>query len=208
MISSGLKKLKAHLIAFYAPTPKVYEMLPPPREDMDEVLAILFTGPSQPAPEDLKRLPLLVQRNNVKRVLEWLKLNHVGYSDIVISDFNLASYPKDRSPIEIVYRKSLEAAGTIDPSAHPNPDDTGIVKEDCPFVVHGIMGDKMLTKTTNELKGIAVHHWQSNGKALRVGHSSQPRNLFNNLSLYPDMFPWLFPYGLGGLGSSSSRMSV
>jgi hypothetical protein len=37
------------------------------------------------------------------------------------------------------------------------------------------------------------------GSVLAVGHSDKPESIFNNPSLYPDMFPWLFPYGYGGL---------
>ena len=37
--------MTAHVIAFESPLPKVYHILPPPVEDMDDVLAVLFTGP-------------------------------------------------------------------------------------------------------------------------------------------------------------------
>ena len=43
--SSGLRKMASHVIAFESPVPKLYQSLPPPVEDLDEVLAILFTGP-------------------------------------------------------------------------------------------------------------------------------------------------------------------
>ncbi|KAH0586948.1 hypothetical protein H2248_005778 [Termitomyces sp. 'cryptogamus'] len=118
--------MKAHLIAFEAPVLKVYDMLPPPKEDMDKVLAILSTGPAQPTPEDLKQLPLLVHSKAVKRALEWLKLNHVGYLDIIISDDNLNNYPEDKPPVEIVYHKSLDLAETADPASHSVEDKKGV----------------------------------------------------------------------------------
>lgn len=40
-------------IAFESPVAKVYNTLPPPVEDLDEVLAVLFTGPCQPTREEL-----------------------------------------------------------------------------------------------------------------------------------------------------------
>ena len=52
--------MTANVVAFQSPVPKVYTMLPPPRDDLDEVLAILYTGPCKPTPEDLKRLPIFV----------------------------------------------------------------------------------------------------------------------------------------------------
>ncbi|KAG6896232.1 hypothetical protein C0992_009557 [Termitomyces sp. T32_za158] len=138
--SSGLKKMNAHLIVFNAPVMKVYEILPPPKEDMDEVLAILFTGPSQPTPNELRRLPLLVHRNYVKHALEWLKLNHTGYSGINISESNLNAYPEDKPPVEIVYRKSedLDLTDTVDPASHSVQDEKVSSDGECPFVVHGI----------------------------------------------------------------------
>ena len=79
---------------------------------MDDVLAILFTGPSKPTEEDLtrlpllvrKKLPLLVRRNQVGKALEWLKLNHVDYQDLEISYENLERYPEDTPPVSVEYR--------------------------------------------------------------------------------------------------------
>ena len=41
--SSGLRKMASHIIAFKSPVPKIYRKLPPPMEELDEVLAILFS---------------------------------------------------------------------------------------------------------------------------------------------------------------------
>ncbi len=46
--------MKANVIAFENPTPKIYDILPPPIEDIQEVMAILFTGPAKPTLEDFK----------------------------------------------------------------------------------------------------------------------------------------------------------
>ena len=60
-VASGMRKMKANVVAFESPTPKIYTVLPPPRDDMDDVLAILFTGPSKPTPEDFAQTPFLVR---------------------------------------------------------------------------------------------------------------------------------------------------
>ena len=80
--SSGLRKMVSHVIAFESPVPKVYHRLPPPMEDLDEVLAILFTGPCKPTDKEFQCTPLLVRQKEVARVLEWLKLNHADYADL------------------------------------------------------------------------------------------------------------------------------
>ena len=41
--ASGLKKITSHVIAFESPVQKVYHHLPPPIEELGEILAILFT---------------------------------------------------------------------------------------------------------------------------------------------------------------------
>jgi hypothetical protein len=77
--------MASHVIAFESPVPKLYHSLPPPLEDLDDVLAILFTGPCKPTEDDFKRTPLLIRRKYVADALEWLKLNHSDYTDLDIS---------------------------------------------------------------------------------------------------------------------------
>ena len=200
--SSGLKKMTAHVIAFESPLPKVYHILPPPVEDMDDILAILFTGPSKPTEEDLSRLPLLVRRNHVGKALEWLKLNHVDYNDLEISYDNLKRYPEDTPPVSVEYRcedsnKVPEGTSTFD-----NEVDDGVATGECPFIVHGLTGVQLETKTIDAQKAIALQHWSNKGKALAIGRSPHAESIYDNPGLYPQLFPWLFPYGHGGIGSA------
>lgn len=44
-VASGMRKMKANAVMFENPTPKIYQSLPPPREDLDDVIAFIFTGP-------------------------------------------------------------------------------------------------------------------------------------------------------------------
>ena len=87
--------MASHVIAFESPVPKIYHRLPPPVEHLDEVLAILFTGPCKPTEEEYKRTPLLVRRARVADALEWLKLNHVDYADLEIAYDELEKYPEN-----------------------------------------------------------------------------------------------------------------
>ena len=102
-VSSGMHKMRANAITFENPTPKVYDMLPPPIEDLDEVLAFIYTGPCKPTKADFERTPLLVRKNKVRDALEWLKLNHSDYYDLEISYRNLDEYPEDGPPVSIIY---------------------------------------------------------------------------------------------------------
>jgi hypothetical protein len=78
-VSSGMRKMCANAISFSNPMPKIYNVLPPPIEDMDEVLAFIYTGPCKPTKVDFQRTPLLVRHLKVSKALHWLKLNHVDY---------------------------------------------------------------------------------------------------------------------------------
>ena len=63
--SSSMRKMVAHAIAFELPVARVYHSLPPPVEDLDETLAILFTGPCKPTSSKYKHTPLLVCKKAV-----------------------------------------------------------------------------------------------------------------------------------------------
>ncbi|KAJ3963891.1 hypothetical protein EV361DRAFT_765584, partial [Lentinula raphanica] len=51
-------------------------------------------------------------------------------------------------------------------------------------------------------KARALKHLDEGGKFMRTSHSNKPESIYDNPHLYPKMFPWLFPFGLGGIGST------
>jgi hypothetical protein len=59
-VASGAKKLRCNIISFETNLPKVYSMLPPPMSDMDSYIAVLFSSPTEPTEQTLKRTPFLV----------------------------------------------------------------------------------------------------------------------------------------------------
>ena len=200
--SSGLRKMTSHVIAFESPVPKIYHRLPPPMEDLDDVLAVLFTGPCKPTEKEFQHTPLLVRRKKVMHALEWLKLNHADYADLEIA------YDEWSITLKIHFLFSLNI-NTQRPQklrkAQVNlimNDGHGVHEGECPFIVHGLTGADYDTKSLNTLKGIALRHWNNQGGALAVSHGSSPLSIYNNPNLYPQIFPWLFPYGLGGIGST------
>ena len=200
-IASGMRKMKANAIAFPSPVLKVYDMLPPPKDDIEEVLAIMFTGPCKPTAADFMRTPFLVRRNHVKRALEWLILNHGDYTNVKISDSNLQSYPEDIPPVSVEFKQmdtNKTAEGT---SVFDVDEEDGTEEGMCSFTVHGLTGEQLNIMSVNALKAKALHHLNNKGKILAVGHGDKAESIWKNPQLYPQMFPWLFPYGLGGIGS-------
>ena len=116
-VSSGMHKMRANAISFSNPTPKIYDILPPPIEEMDEVLAFIYTGPCKPTKSDFERTPLLVRHKKVAAALEWLRLNHCDYFDLEISYENLKEYPENSPPVVVDYRES---------SSNKDPESTAI----------------------------------------------------------------------------------
>jgi len=81
---------------------------PPPVEEMDEVLAFIYTGPLlNQQSRFYTNHHSLWGRLKVFNALCWLKLNHVDYYDCEISDKNLASYP-DEGPLVFCGLSSVE----------------------------------------------------------------------------------------------------
>jgi len=207
-VSSGMRKMCANAISFSNPMPKIYNVLPPPIEEMDEVLAFIYTGPCKPTKADFKRTPLLVRRLKVSRALHWLKLNHIDYYDCEISESNLASYPEDGPPVVVDYHLSSSNKNPESTSVHDMEEEDGTAEGPCPFIVHGLTGEEFSTKTMKTIKVIALQHLTSERKILAIGHSETPESIYGNPQLFPSMLPWLFPYGLGGIGQTEHKYKL
>ena len=54
-------KMRANAIMFPTPIPKVCNILPLPIEELDEVIAFMFTGVAQPTLEDTKHTLMLAR---------------------------------------------------------------------------------------------------------------------------------------------------
>ena len=202
-VSSGRAKMVANVIMFSNPTVKVYRALPPSRRDISEILAFVFQGPIQPTDTDIKRTPMLVRRNAVKDALEWLKLNHIDYEDLLISSENLNDYPLAGVPVNIEYSESDPDSGNKIASAmsvYDNEIEDGTTDGPCPFTVHGLIGPEFENMSMERLKARALQHLSEKGSTLGISHDSKPQSMYDNPQAYPQMFPWLFPYGLGGIG--------
>lgn len=210
-VSSGRAKMIANVIMFSNPTLTVYHALPPSRDEMKEILAVIFTGSAQPTVDDFKRTPLLVRREKVSNALDWLKLNHRDYKDLEISKENLASYPLSGVPVVIDYKKTqLEESNKIlsAMSMHDLEEEEGTEEGVCPFTVHGITSDEYTKLSMTALKARAFKHLESQGKTLGIGHDDKPLSMYDNPEAYPQMFPWLFPYGYGGIGQAQLKKKV
>jgi len=56
-------------------------------------------------------------------------------------------------------------------SVHDIEEEDGTTEGPCPFIVHGITGEELSTKTMKTIKAIALRHLTSEGKILAIGHA-------------------------------------
>ncbi|KDR86189.1 hypothetical protein GALMADRAFT_52823, partial [Galerina marginata CBS 339.88] len=172
------------------PVPQIYNILPPPRNELDDVLAFVYLGSSAPTPEDFARTPLLVRRNKIANALNWLKLNHTAYADLIISEENLLSYPENGVPVVVDFRKTEGTSNKLETemSLDDNEAEHGTEEGPCPFTVHGLTGTEYSTMDPKAMKAAALRHLQSEGKVLGIGHDGIPLSMYDNPDAYPKMF--------------------
>ena len=141
----------------------------------------------------------------MSKALRWLKLNHIDYYDCSISEKKLASYPDEGPPVVVDYYTSSLNKNPESTSIHDMEEEDGTTKGPCPFIVHGITDEELSVKTMKTIKAIALGHLMSEGKILGIGHAETPESIYGNPQLFPAMLPWLFPYGLGGIGQTEHK---
>jgi len=203
-----MHKLAANAVFFSTPMPKIYKALPPSLLELDEVLAFVYLGPTRPTEKEFKRTPLLVCQNKVAMALEWLKLNHIDYTDLNISYENLNTYPENEPPIQVDYHFKEVTEQAENSAVTDMETDNAVSDGECPFIVHGLTGIQIESQSAKALRAIALKHMLEGGKALGIGYSEKPESIYNNPQLYPQIFPWLFPYGLGGIGNDRGLKKV
>lgn len=129
------RRYHGNVIVFAQPVAKLYQTLPPPREDLDECLAVMLTGNVKAADVDFARTPLLVRRNVVFNALQWLKANHKDYGDLEISQENLAGYNDSEVPVPIMQRNEAGDVTTVAPPVYDHDKEMGTTEGTCSFAV-------------------------------------------------------------------------
>ena len=201
-VSSGRKKMMSNIVAYQNPTPKIYKKLPPPLADADAVFTVFFLGPDYPTEEDQFRSPLLVRVNEVRAATEWLIRNHIDYYDVEIDEEAIKQYPSIGMPFAFTYSKSNFNRGPENTGVYEQEAEIGTSHGDSPYIIHGLVGSDIVNANWTQMTTIAIQHLKPDDKALVVGHAKEPESIFNNPSLYPQIFPWFFPYGYGGIQNS------
>ncbi|KAL1756217.1 hypothetical protein FB107DRAFT_211808, partial [Schizophyllum commune] len=140
-VAGGYRKAIAHVISFPVESEKIYETLPPPKGDIEKVLAIMFTGPTPPSVDDYKSprfAPLLVRHHAVRDALQYLIAHTPGWDDITVDEKALAQYSESVPPVTVVYRSSASNIAPEGRSSYDVADEHGVETGEIPFQVHGL----------------------------------------------------------------------
>ncbi len=140
--------------------------------------------------------------------LTWLCDNHSDYCHIRIFQDNLSQYTENAAPVDIIYQHSLSNKVSEGTSVFDISDADGTDAGACPIVVHVLIGERLPMTDIKTQKSLATCYFKGDNGVLAVGHAEAPEFIYKNTSLYPSMFPWLFPYGKGGIGLTSMSDSA
>jgi len=155
-----------------------------------------------------KAKPLCVRREKVRSALKWLKENNPLYVDIEINNDLLDSL--DENHILPYYIEHIVPSNTVETLVSRYDEDVNFDMElvppeisannnEIPFqnvVITDIDGHV----PPHELRAAALRHVKQGGGYIQIPHDPTPVNEFCNPSLFPMIYPTLFPYGKGAPG--------
>ena len=153
-----------------------------------------------------KAKPLCVRREKVRSALKWLKENNPLYVDIEINNDLLDSL--DENHILPYHIEHIVPSNTVETLVSRYDEDVNFDMElvppeisannnEIPFqnvVITDIDGHV----PPHELRAAALRHVKQGGGYIQILHDPTPVNEFCNPSLFPMIYPTLFPYGVGG----------
>src|ERR1700678_1083309 len=209
--------LHGHIIIYPQHPSEIAKILPPSINDLLTPICVLFVGSNPPTLEWLreKAKPLCVRREKVHNALKWLKENNPLYVDIEINTDLLNSLDENHIlPYHIEHIVPSDKIETLtsryDENAEFNADVTHALDmntNDIPFqnvVITDIDGHA----PPHELRAAALRHIKKGGGYIQIPHDPTPVNEFCNPSLFPMIYPSLFPYGIGGFEDNTRQIPI
>ncbi|KAJ7472993.1 hypothetical protein B0H11DRAFT_1645652, partial [Mycena galericulata] len=225
-IPTTQRGIRGHIIVYPQRPSAIAMSLPPSLEDITTPICVIFVGSNPPTQEWLqkKASPLIVRKERVMNALAWLKVHNHLYHNVLIDNSVLANYESETIlpfHIQHIIPSSGIDATTSDyvPTSSEPPDSmslpipelSGIFRPPpsvIPFqtvVVTDVDGNA----PSNILRSAAMKHMHKPGSNyVEIPHDPLPANEFNNPTLFPMMYPTLFPYGLGGFENQKRRTAL
>ncbi|KAJ4464233.1 hypothetical protein C8J55DRAFT_411738, partial [Lentinula edodes] len=203
------RALKGNIIVYPQKPSSVAKILPPSLDELAAPICVIFVGSSRPSDEWLrtKAKPLTARPKIVRDALIWLKAHNKWYKDIEIDFQLLNTLPDDFVlPVHVECVDSGKADDILTSGYDPTTEhSTRLQTNDCTEEVNEIVFESVViadidaNASINELRAAAMRHIKfKGGSYVEIPHDSEPMNEFFNPSLFPMIYPTLFPYGIGG----------
>ncbi|KAJ3522430.1 hypothetical protein NMY22_g11894 [Coprinellus aureogranulatus] len=201
--------MKGNIIVYPQRPEGLMNLLPRPIEELTSPICAIFVGPKPPSREWLRKkaTPLAVNPTRVRNALMWLKEHNELYRDVEINDAVLDTIPDDYVlPVDVHICDTDEEADALTsrydnietdfPDFRP-PENHDIVYNST------VIADVNCNATSQELRAAAMAHMKRYERPyLEIPHGRQPEKEFYNADLLPNIYPCLFPYGVGGFENS------
>ncbi|PPQ76590.1 hypothetical protein CVT24_013026 [Panaeolus cyanescens] len=207
------RALKGNIIIFPQDPSEIATSLPVPPHDVARHVCIVFIGSSNPSREWLleKAKPLLIRPDVMRPALMWLKAKNPLYRHIQTDFQLLQSLPAESVlPVDIHRYGNMASfvkfTSDYDPSSNVRHDDD--VYEDSIEFERTCIPESADVTTPANMRVAAAVHLKQGGSFLPVPHSSRPCNEFKNTSLFPMIYPTLYPYGIGGFENEMRTVPV
>ncbi|KAH7871985.1 uncharacterized protein C8R40DRAFT_1162343 [Lentinula edodes] len=193
--------LKGNIIIFPQKISAMTKILPPSIEDLSQPICVIFVGSSRPSDDWLRTQakPLTVRPARVREALVWLKAHNRWYKDVIINEEVLGALPDESSlPVHIEHVVPEEINESLTNGYDQNEKSQSDLHESCLTFESVVVADVDGNATVNELRAAAMRHIKKGGSYVEISHESNPVNEFFNPSMFPMIYPTLFPYGIGG----------
>ncbi|KAJ3884047.1 hypothetical protein GG344DRAFT_91526 [Lentinula edodes] len=185
------RALKGNIIIYPQRPSAIAKILPPDLNDIASAICVIFIGSTRPTDEWLKTKakPLAVRPAIVRSNLEWLKIHNILYHDVQIDYELLNSLPLSYTlPVHVEYLELSDiddclTSGYAPSISKPSSDNlcsSGELSFDSVVIA--------------DVDAAAIRHIKGKGGAyVEIPHDSLPVNEFMNPTLFPMIYPTLFP---------------
>ncbi|KAJ7748829.1 hypothetical protein DFH07DRAFT_691796, partial [Mycena maculata] len=205
--------VRGHIIVYPQKPSAIAKVLPPSIDEVITPICVIFVGSNPPTLEWLqkKAKPLTVRKEKVLNALTWLQKHNPLYKDVDINSSVFDGQPDEAIlPFHIQHiipstginasTSSYVSDGADMPPVCPDLADILNPPASAPIAFESVVvTDVEGHASSNELRKAAVEHMKLPGKNyVGIPHERDPVNEFKNPSLFPMIYPTLFPYGIGG----------
>lgn len=208
---------------------EVLRCLPRPVSTMSEEISIVFVGKSRPRAQELRNF-VRIRRRKCWDALVWLQKHNPWYADVQLDEVSMQQYPEDGVPDCLLTDLILNDFDNADAvwnqqhagfAEHP----TDYATEDIPVIESlGLIDAEQAEvsarqKQTSALRQLLLSNQLASSTNLTDDAAPSATSIdvgagaalseYSNPTLFCQMFPTLYPYGLGGfeLKTRSSAIS-